>query len=45
MGVEEGVLMEVLYGLNYWAVQAAAQCLLRAALVSDQRLKHSSHHV
>lgn len=35
MGIEEGVLMEVLYGLNYGAIQAAAQGLLRAALVCD----------
>lgn len=45
MGVEEGVFMEVLYGLNDRAIQTAAQGLLRATLVCDQRLKHGSHHV
>lgn len=45
MGVEKGVFMEVFDCLNYGAIQAAAQGLLRAALVCDQRLKHGSHHV
>lgn len=45
MGVEERVLMKVLYGLNYRAIQAAAQGLLRATFVCDQRLEHGSHHV
>lgn len=45
MGIEEGVLMEVLYSLNYGAIQAATQGLLRAALVCDQRLQHGSNHV
>lgn len=45
MRVEEGVFMEVLYGLNYGAIQAAAQGLLWAALVCNQRLQHGSHHV
>lgn len=45
MRVEEGVFMEVLYSLNYGAIKAAAQGLLRATLVCDQRLEHGSYHV
>lgn len=42
---EEGLLVEVLYGEDNGAVQAAPQGLLGAALVCDERLEHGPHHV
>ena len=42
---EEGLLVEVLYGEDNGAVEAAPQGLLGAALVCDERFEHGSHHV
>lgn len=42
---EEGLLVEVLYGEDNGPVQAAAQGLLGATFVCDERFKHGPHHV
>lgn len=45
MGVEEGLAVKLLNVQDGWAFQTAAQSLLRAAFVSDERLQHRPHHV
>lgn len=45
MGEEERLLVEVLDGLNDGAIQTAAESLLRATFISDERLQHGAHHV
>lgn len=42
---EERLLVEVLYGKDNRAIQAASECLLGAALVCDERLQHGTYHV
>lgn len=45
MGVEEGLAVELLNVQDGWALQTAAQSLLGATLVSNERLQHGPHHV
>lgn len=42
---EEGMFVEVFYGHHYGSIQAAAESLLRAALICYQGLQHGAHHV
>lgn len=45
MSVKEGLAMKLLNVHDGGAFQTAAQSLLRAAFVCNQRLKHGPHHV
>lgn len=45
MGVKEGLAVEPLHVQDGGAIQTAAQSLLRATFVSNERLQHSPHHV
>lgn len=45
VGEEEGLLVELLNGQDYWPIQAAPQSLLRATLVCYEGLQHGPHHV
>lgn len=45
MGVKEGLAVKLLNVQDGWAFQAAAQGLLRATFVSNERLQHGPHHV
>lgn len=45
MREEEGLLVEVLYGQDDGAIEAAPQGLLGAALVGDERFQHGPYHV
>lgn len=45
VGVEERLAVELLNVYDGWALQAAAQGLLRATLISDEGFQHSPHHV
>ena len=45
MGVKEGLAVKLLNVHDGGAFETAAQSLLRAAFVCDQRLQHGPHHV
>lgn len=45
MGVKEGLAVKLLNVHDGGTFQTAAQSLLRATFVSNERLQHRSHHV